>query len=289
MYYIFKYYFLLLTNASNDGERLSGCRCNGLGNSTGGNSVFCSNSTFLCILIQQHSIVSHFDLNKYCASANTHAIPEDITNDKKTSVSAIYNIRFLIFIMIYPILINVIIACPISNEQLHDAEFVPVNKTVPLATVTFAITENVNEYFVLAELPVQLSLYKLLDKAPNNVVFVNVNANVVDDAVVFGFIVSAKLILTIYMPIAKVAPVVKIVPLKPVPIPTAAAFVITFVYPNCVDDGVCVVVGNVIEPVVINEGDVTDVVPDNKGDETDVVPDTVVDVIPRGKLLFGFI
>jgi hypothetical protein len=34
-------------------------------------------------------MVSHFDLNRYWASAKIHAIPEDITNDKNTSVKGI--------------------------------------------------------------------------------------------------------------------------------------------------------------------------------------------------------
>ena len=87
--YFWIYWIYFLINESREGPRLSCCRCNGFGNSMGGNSVFCSNSTFLCIFIQQHSMVSHFDLNRYWASAKIHAIPEDITNDKKTSVNII--------------------------------------------------------------------------------------------------------------------------------------------------------------------------------------------------------
>ena len=34
-------------------------------------------------------MVSHFDLNRYWASAKIHAIPDDITNDKNTSVKGI--------------------------------------------------------------------------------------------------------------------------------------------------------------------------------------------------------
>jgi hypothetical protein len=57
-----------------------------LGISISLNSVV-SNSTALCILIQQHSTVSHFDLKIYWASASKQAIPDDTTNDKKTSDS----------------------------------------------------------------------------------------------------------------------------------------------------------------------------------------------------------
>jgi len=82
--------YTFLTNESKDGPLdVAGCRCKGCGNSI---SLICSvdsSSTALCILIQQQSTVSHFDLNIYCANAKKQAIPEDTTNDKKTSLSII--------------------------------------------------------------------------------------------------------------------------------------------------------------------------------------------------------
>jgi hypothetical protein len=73
---------------SRDGPRLGVCcRCNGCGNSTCCIGSLDSSSTDLWIFIQQHSILSHFDLKRYWASANTQAIIDVIINDQNISVN----------------------------------------------------------------------------------------------------------------------------------------------------------------------------------------------------------
>ena len=82
------------TNESRDGP-LCSLRCNGCGNSIVLVWSTASNSTALWILMQQHSTLSHFDLNIYCANARQQAIPDDTTKLRKTSDNLIININTL--------------------------------------------------------------------------------------------------------------------------------------------------------------------------------------------------